>query len=164
MGPGMVAYLTHRFDQATPLLKAASEANPRFYFHYIWLGLSLAHQGDTTAAIAAANEAVRLAPGNGLMEVMRGQVLALAHRTAEARAIARKATEDARTRPVASFELARLYAFLNDTTDTFRWIERSVSERETQAVQLLTPGFEFLRDDPHYRELLQQMHLALPPR
>ena len=164
MGPGMVLYLTHRSREAAQELRGAIAANPRFYFTHIWYALALATSGDSTAAIAEADEAVRLAPGNRLMVVMRGQALAHAGRTAEASAIARQARADARRIPIASFELARLYAILGDRAAALEWIGRSIDEKQTQSTQLLTPGFEALRDDPQFGSYLRAMRLDPAPR
>ncbi|MDB4906137.1 MAG: protein kinase [Gemmatimonadetes bacterium] len=162
MGPGMVLYLAHRSADAVPLLRAAVAANPRFYFTYIWYGLALASSGDSTAGIKAADDAVRLAPGNWLMVVMRGQVLAFAGRRAEARAVAGRAMEESKRTPIASFELARLYALLGDREKALEWIGRSIREQQVQQSQLLTPGFESLKGDPRFVSYLKSMHLDGP--
>ena len=164
MGPGMILYLVHRPAEAVSLLRSAVAANPRFYFTYIWLGLSLAQTGDSTAAIAAADDAVRLAPRNRLMVVMRGQVLALAGRRDEARVVAQRASDDARREPIANFELARLYALLGERDAALDWIGRSIEARETQTTQLHTPGFETLRDDPRFAIYLRAMNMNPAPR
>ena len=164
MGPGMAMYLTNRPAEAVPLLRTAVDANPRFYFPYIWLGLSLAMTGDSLGGIAAADQAVRLAPDNRLMEVMRGQVLAIAGRRDSARAVARRASIDANRAIIATFELARLYAFLGERQEALDWIGRSIEARETQATQLLTPGFSALHNEPRFRSYLQTLHQDLPLR
>ncbi len=164
MGPGMVLYLTHRSPQAVPLLRAAVAANPQFYFTYIWYALSLAATGDSSSAVTAADAAVRLAPRNRLMVVMRGQVLALAGRRADALQVAREVSALAQREPIAHFELARLYAMLGDRENALAWIDRSLVASESQSTQLLTPGFESLRDDPRFKEFLRRVNLNPVPR
>ena len=119
---------------------------------------------DSTAAIAAADDAVRLAPRNRLMVVMRGQVLALAGRRDEARVVAQRASDDARREPIANFELARLYALLGERDAALDWIGRSIEAREMQTTQLHTPGFETLRDDPRFAIYLRAMNMNPAPR
>ena len=164
MGPGLVLYMVNQPAAAVPLLRAAVAANPRFYFTYIWLAVSLAGTGDSSAAVKAADEAVRLAPTNNLMLVMRGQVFAVVGRREAALGVAREMTELARHVPIPNFELGRLYAMLGERELALDWIDRSIKSGETQASQLLTPGFKSLRDEPRFAAYLKLMHLSPAPR
>ncbi|MCU0633800.1 MAG: protein kinase [Gemmatimonadaceae bacterium] len=164
MGPGMVLWLVHRPQEAIPALRAATQATPRFYFPYIWLGLTLARTGDSTAAITAADEAVRLAPGNHLIELMRAQVLAMSGRLREARAEGARIAARTTGGRVPQFELARLHALLGDTTAALDALDRARAAAETQSSQLLTPGFESLRAHPRFIAHLRALRLDPPPR
>lgn len=68
------------------------------------------------------------------------------------------------TLPIATFELARLYAFLGDRMSALDWIGRANDARETQVTQLLTPGFESLRTEPRFLAYLHTLHLDSLPR
>lgn len=164
MGPGMNLWLVNRPAEAVTALRSAITANPRFYFTYIWLGLSLAAIGDTAGAIAAANESVRLAPGNRLMQVKRAQVLVAAGRRDEARLIARDIAAIKGTEPVANIEIARLLIELDDRVGALTHIGRGIEAGETQALQLLVPGFERLKDDPRFIAYLRRVKLDSIPR
>jgi hypothetical protein len=67
----------------------------------------------------------------------------------------------AKQRYVSAYEIALLYARLDDKAQAFDWLEKAYDERSSALVYLkVEPAFDNLRPDPRFADLLQRMHLA----
>jgi TolB-like protein/Tfp pilus assembly protein PilF len=56
--------------------------------------------------------------------------------------------------------IARMYALLGEKDRTFSWLEKACREKSGQLLYLKSwPGFDFLRPDPRYADLLKRMGL-----
>ena len=56
-------------------------------------------------------------------------------------------------------EIALVYAALGDKTQAMTWLERGYTERFNPSV-LLRPGFDSLREDPRFRDLVGRVGLT----
>ncbi len=99
-------------EQLEQDLRAAIAASPDFAPPYGVLGVYLAAEGEKLPeALALANKAVALEPGNSTYRLDLAQVLARMKRYGEARSAANEATENARN-PQQRQEVERFLAFL----------------------------------------------------
>ena len=99
-------------EQLEEDLRAAIAASPNFAPPYGVLGVYLAVQGEKLPeALAFANKAVMLEPGNSTYRLDIAQVFARMNRYAEARNAANQARENARN-PQQKEEVQRFFAFL----------------------------------------------------
>jgi Flp pilus assembly protein TadD len=58
-------------------------------------------------------------------------------------------------------EIATIYASLGDTDDAMTWLEKGYEERFNPGV-LLRPGFDPLRSDPRFQNLVRRIGLHHP--
>ncbi|MEE8607983.1 MAG: winged helix-turn-helix domain-containing protein, partial [Nitrospiraceae bacterium] len=54
--------------------------------------------------------------------------------------------------------IAGVYAVLGEKDQAFAWLEKSYAARETGIVQLKSPQWDSLRDDPRFQDLLRRMN------
>ena len=54
--------------------------------------------------------------------------------------------------------IAGVYAVLGEKDQAFAWLEKSYAVRETGIVQLKSPQWDSLRDDPRFQDLLRRMN------
>lgn len=69
------------------------------------------------------------------------------------------------TRPyVVSTEIARVCVGLGELNDAFFWLEKAYQGREANLVYLqVDPGFDALRPDPRFQDLLRRMKFPEKP-
>jgi TolB-like protein/Tfp pilus assembly protein PilF len=61
---------------------------------------------------------------------------------------------------VSPFDKATIYVKLNDREEALRWLEKAFDERIRYLAYLnVYPGFDKLRDDPRFQELLKRLNL-----
>jgi hypothetical protein len=69
--------------------------------------------------------------------------------------------EKAKQRYVSAYEIALLYARLDEKERAFDWLEKAYEERSSALVYLkVEPAFDNLRQDPRFVGLLKRIHLA----
>lgn len=68
--------------------------------------------------------------------------------------------EKAKHRYVSAYEIAALYARLNEKEQAFEWLEKACEERSSGLVYLkVEPSFDSLRQHPRFADLLRRIHL-----
>jgi len=123
----------------------------------------LAYMGEakSDSAILALREATRLTP-SAFAAAALGHALATSGHATEARRILRELLARHEREYVSSYDIASIYAGLQDRDEAFKWLRRAADERSTFLVHLgWDARFEALRQDPRYHELLVE-RLALP--
>jgi tetratricopeptide (TPR) repeat protein len=125
------------------------------------LGLALAQEGRYARAIEELEKAVRI-PGSGPPETSAlAQVYAGAGRTAEARTLLEQLEGLSQTEYVPPHLLALVHAALGQDGPDFSWLERGYESRDPALIWAnVDPGFEGLRSDLRFRDLVRRMHLA----
>ena len=113
------------------------------------------------SGVMALREAVRLTP-SAFAAAALGHGLATSGHVAEARRILRELLARHEQEYVSSYDIASIYAGLQERDEAFKWLRRAADERSTFLVHLgWDARFEALRKDPRYHELLVE-RLALP--
>ena len=152
------------FDrQHAQAMEYASEANrmmPDFWAHVV-RGWAYMGEAKSDSAILALREATRLTP-SAFAAAALGHALATSGHATEARRILRELLARHEREYVSSYDIASIYAGLQDRDEAFKWLRRAADERSTFLVHLgWDARFEALRQDPRYHELLVE-RLALP--
>ena len=88
-----------------------------------------------------------------------GDTYALAGRRAEARQVLDKLSELAKREYVAPLLMAQIYAGLGQKDRAFEWMEKSYDDRSLGIAGKSYPGFDPLRSDPRFQDLLRRMNL-----
>jgi tetratricopeptide (TPR) repeat protein len=145
-----------QYDQALDQIQQAIEMDKRFGGS--WVGLILEQKGRYAEAIAEFQKSV----GGG----STGAKADLAHAYAvsgdreAARKIIIELQELAKSRYVSSFDIAAIYAGLDEKDQAFAWLEKAYEERAVGLVNLnVEQKFDSLRSDPRFTDLARRVGL-----
>jgi TolB-like protein/DNA-binding winged helix-turn-helix (wHTH) protein/Flp pilus assembly protein TadD len=151
--------LAHSYDESIQQSRKTIEMDPNFAQAHNQLAQAYLQTQMHDEAVAELQKAVRLS-GGGPTAVAN---LARAYVASGERSEAVKLLNDLKKRssPVASHasEIAVIYAALGDTDQAMTWLEKGYEERFNPGV-LLRPGFDPLRTDPRFQDLLRRIGLA----
>lgn len=157
---GMALFFARRFEQSAEQLRKTLEIEPRFFPARVSLSFAYEQLGRFEEAVAEA-EAARAAEDLPLVLGQLGSAYAHAGRRDEALAIIETLAAQAKERYVSPFEVATIYAGLEDTEQALHWFEKALEERASWMIFLKTsPKFDKLRSAPGYSSLLERIGFA----
>jgi tetratricopeptide (TPR) repeat protein len=91
----------------------------------------------------------------------RARALAVAGRTAEARALLSELSDHPDAHFALSPYIARAYGALGEIDEAFRWLETALEHRAARLIFVkVDPAWDRLRGDPRFGELLRRMNLG----
>jgi TolB-like protein/DNA-binding SARP family transcriptional activator len=155
---GWVWIIAGQPERAITQLRAARELDPGFQLAWLWLGTA---QGATRSpeALTSLREAVRLSDSSAISMAALAQVLAQDGRADSARAIlASLLAREERGAWIPSWELARIYVALGDTSSALARLGRAVEAREHSVVFIeVDHHFDPLRASPRFASLVRQV-------
>jgi TolB-like protein/Tfp pilus assembly protein PilF len=155
----LAAYLSgvSRLDEAEQAMRRAIELQPTAAGYHQQLTIIEIQRGDAEAAVAAAQQE----PDQSWRDI----ALALARQIGDDRsaaddALRRLIERDARH---SAFEIAEVYALRNDAKETFAWLDRTWSNRDSGITYLLYDPFIMrYRDDPRFAAFCKKVGLPTP--
>ncbi len=148
-----------RYDESIEQTRKALELDPNFWWSYQNLGLAYERKKQYTEAIAALEKA-RFVDNNPSNLGYLGAVYAIAGRTAEAQKALEELKELSKQRYVSPYNIACIYAGLNDKDRAFEWLDRAYQERSFFMTLLkVETVVDNLRPDPRFKDLLKRMNL-----
>jgi len=157
-GVGHVLYLSGQYDQAIEQYRKAVELDPNFMVTHAWFGRPYLEKGMFTEAISELETAVELSSESTLALAMLGHGLASAGRREEALNILENLKERSRSRYIPSYWIAVIYNGFRDREQTVAWMRKAFDERSSWLVwSNVEPRFAWLRDDPDFAALMQEM-------
>jgi tetratricopeptide (TPR) repeat protein len=111
-------------------------------------------------AIAEFQKASELSAGNPYARGVLGHAYALPGDRNKALEIITQLDELSKSRYVAPFETALIWAGLDDKERTLEWLEKALEDRSWEVMWLkVDPRFDSLRSDPRFVDLLRRMNL-----
>jgi TolB-like protein/Flp pilus assembly protein TadD len=150
--------LAHYYDESIRQSRKTIEMDTNFALAHNQLAQVYLQKHMYDEAIAELQKAVRLS-GNSPTCTAN---LARAYVASGKRSEAVKLLGDLKKRSNPGYsnaaEIAMVYASLGDTDQAMNWLERGYEERFNPGV-LLRPGFDPLRSDPRFRNLVQRIGL-----
>ena len=150
--------LAHSYDESIEQSRKTIEMDPNFAFAHIQLAQAYLAKHRNEEAIAELEKAVQLSAGSPTSKAN----LARAYVAVGKRSDAQKLLSDLKKRssPSSSFaaEISVIYAALGDADQAMNWLEKGYEERFNPGV-LLRPGFDPLRSDPRFEELVRRIGL-----
>jgi eukaryotic-like serine/threonine-protein kinase len=153
-----------RNDEAIELARKGLEFEPNFAFTLVFQGAAYAARGQIAEALEKMRRAAEL-DSSATIRALQANVLAVAGRKDEARALIRSVEEDTKGRYFCPFEVGAAYASLGDADAAARWFRAGVEGRADCMAWLgVEPWLDAFRTDPRYQELLRDIGLAPPPR
>jgi tetratricopeptide (TPR) repeat protein len=151
---GMIRYLSHDYDGALVALRRGLEIDPNHYVSHLRVGLVCLQKNLLNEAIQAMQQAVMHSGGS--TEALAG--LAQAHGVAGDRAAMTRIVQELDAgghRYVSPYNVARVYAAIDDQQRALEWLERAYQEHNPDLIELTRePSFASLRSDAKFRELM----------
>jgi uncharacterized protein (TIGR02996 family) len=150
--------LLRRNDDALAQLDRVLHTDPHFAHAHFVRSIVLAACGEHTAAIAAAEETLRIGGFFAWAHAMLVYSRAALGERAEAERLLAELVERARSERVPPFVFALTCTGLGDLDGAFAWLERGIAERdELLAENFVDPTFDPLRGDARCRHVLARL-------
>jgi TolB-like protein/DNA-binding winged helix-turn-helix (wHTH) protein/Tfp pilus assembly protein PilF len=150
--------LAHSYDESIGQSHKTIEMDPNFALAYNQLGQAYLQEHLYDEAVAELQKAVQLSGGSSNCIAN----LARAYVASGKRSEAEKLLRDLKKRSNPSYsqaaEIAVVYAALGDTNQAMNWLEQGYEERFNPGV-LIRPGFDPLRSDPRFEDLVRRIGL-----
>jgi TolB-like protein/Tfp pilus assembly protein PilF len=147
-------------DSAVEQCKRIMELDPAFPGGPAQLGLAYLRQRRYEEAIAALEKAAEMSGRASDLLSDLGNAYAAAGKRAEALAILKKLEASYARREAIEYDVAYVYAGLEDRNRTFEWLEKAFQQRSgTLPAVTWAFGFDALRSDPRYADLVRRMGL-----
>jgi TolB-like protein/Tfp pilus assembly protein PilF len=150
--------LAHSYDESIEQSRKTIEMDPNFAFAHVQLAQAYLAKHMNEDAVAELQKAVQLSAGSPTSIA----TLARAYVAAGMRSDAHKLLSDLKKRssPSSSYaaEISVIYTALGDADQAMNWLEKGYEERFNPGV-LLRPGFDPLRSDPRFEDLVRRIGL-----
>ena len=150
--------LAHYYDESIRQSRKTIEMDPNFALAHNQLGQAYLQKKMPDKAITELQKAVQLSAGSPTCIANLARAYAASGKKGEAV----KLLSDLKKSSNASYshapEIAVVYAALDDKTQAMNWIEKGYEERFNPGV-LLRPGFDPLRSDPRFQDLVRRIGL-----
>ena len=150
--------LAHSYDESIQQSRKTIEMDPNFGLAHNHLGQAYLQKHMYPEAIAELQKAVQLSGGGPTCMAN----LARADAASGKRGEAEKLLSDLKKRSSPGYshgsEIAVIYASLGDMDQAMNWLEKGYEERFNPGV-LLRPGFDPLRSDPRFQDLVRRIGL-----
>jgi tetratricopeptide (TPR) repeat protein len=151
--------VAHSYDESILQSRKTIEMDPNFALAHNQLAQAYLQKHRYAEAIAELTKAIKLSGGSPAFIAN----LARAYVASGKRSEALKLLNDLKKRSNPSYsnaaEIAVIYASLGDTDQAMNWLEKGYQERFNPGV-LLRPGFDPLRSDPRFQDLVRRIGLS----
>jgi TolB-like protein/DNA-binding winged helix-turn-helix (wHTH) protein/Flp pilus assembly protein TadD len=151
--------LAHYYDESIRQSRKTIEMDPNFALAHNQLGQAYLQKQMPDEAITELQKAVHLSAGSPTCIANLARAYALSGKKSEAIKLLSDLKKSATTNYSHASEIAVIYAALDDKTQAMSWLEKGYEERFNPGV-LLRPGFDPLRSDPRFQDLLRRIGLS----
>ncbi len=134
------------------------EIDPNSGLGYNGLGMAYERKRQFPEAIAAMEKSHSL-DNSPWLSGFRGYVYASAGKKIEAEKILNELKELSKRQYVPAYNLAFIYAGLNDKDQAFEWLNKAYQTHSGLSVIKVETTFDNLRPDPRFKDLLKRMNL-----
>jgi DNA-binding winged helix-turn-helix (wHTH) protein/Tfp pilus assembly protein PilF/TolB-like protein len=151
-----------QYDQAIEQFKQALETDPNFVPALASLAGAYAAKGMYEEAIVECKKAIAVdnSPQRRGQLTQLGQIYAQSGKKEEARKVLDDLKEHAKKQYLPPFNFAVLYEALGDKDQAMAWLEKAYLERDIALIPLRRRGFDSLRSDPRFVDLLRRIEAA----
>ena len=150
--------LAHSYDESIRQSRKTIEMDPNFGLAHNHLGQAYLQKHMNDEAVAELQEAVRLSGGSPTCIANLARAYAASGKRSEAVAAAERSEEALTSWPVACFGGCRYLCISRGSDQVMSWLEKGYEERFNPGV-LIRPGFDPLRSDPRFEDLVRRVGL-----
>jgi TolB-like protein/DNA-binding winged helix-turn-helix (wHTH) protein/Tfp pilus assembly protein PilF len=156
---GELLLIAHFYDESAQQSQKTIDMDPDFALAHNQLAEAYLQKHMRDQAIAEFKKAVQLSGGSPICTANLARAYAASGRSADAAPL----LADLKARSSAAYsnaaEIALVYAALGDKAQAMIWLERGYTERFNPSV-LLRLGFDSLRTEPPFRDLVKRIGLT----
>jgi serine/threonine protein kinase/Flp pilus assembly protein TadD len=158
---GMIYYLARFYDRAIDELRKVVEMDPHHVLAAFYLGLTYLEKGRFEEAMAHVRRAAHLTGSTSFFVQGVGYVHASRGQTEEAGAVLAALDEMTKKTYVSRMFTALIYFKLGEVDRGFEWLDKALEDGDHWLEYIkVFPGFDGVRTDPRYAELLEKLKLA----
>ena len=150
--------LAHSYDESIRQSRKTIEMDPNFGLAHNHLGQAYLQKHMNDEAVAELQEAVKLSGGSPTCIANLARAYAASGKRSEAVELLSDLKKRSHPGQSLASEVAVIYASLGDTDQVMSWLEKGYEERFNPGV-LIRPGFDPLRSDPRFEDLVRRVGL-----
>jgi tetratricopeptide (TPR) repeat protein len=150
--------LAHSYDASIRQSRKTIEMDPNFGLAHNHLGQAYLQKHMNDEAVAELQEAVRLSGGSPTCIANLARAYAASGKRSQAVELLSDLKKRSHPGQSLASEVAVIYASLGDTDQVMSWLEKGYEERFNPGV-LIRPGFDPLRSDPRFEDLVRRVGL-----
>ena len=159
-GLGFELYMVRKYDDAVAQLQQTLATDPNYFPTHHWLSMTYIEKSMPNDAFQEARKAADLSNGSTLSISDLARSYAVSGNAKDARKILQTLQVASKSRYVSSFEIATVFASLNESDLAFNSLQKAYENRDYNLFRLRTdPRLDRLRSDPRFVDLLRRMGL-----
>jgi|HubBroStandDraft_4_1064222.scaffolds.fasta_scaffold01393_6 TolB-like protein/DNA-binding winged helix-turn-helix (wHTH) protein/Tfp pilus assembly protein PilF len=152
-----------RLDDAMRLDQRTLEMDPNFIPAHISLAGVYENQRNWPQALEEYKKVIAVSPSDPTGLAGAAFIYARLGQNEEARKLIVQLTELSKKHYVSSFEMASVFAGLDDATNAMLWLETAYQQRESQMPFLSSDDhFDSLHEDARFQNLVKRLNLPSP--
>jgi TolB-like protein/DNA-binding winged helix-turn-helix (wHTH) protein/Tfp pilus assembly protein PilF len=148
--------IAHYYDESISQSRKTIEMDPNFALAHNQLAQAYLQKHMNDEAVAELQKAVQLSVGSPTCIASLARAYAASGKTEEAVKLLSELKKHSTPSYSDAPEIAVVYASLGDTDQAMNWLETAFEERFNPSV-LLRPGFDPLRSDPRFEDLVRRI-------
>jgi TolB-like protein/DNA-binding winged helix-turn-helix (wHTH) protein/Flp pilus assembly protein TadD len=153
------SFAARDYDVSIRLAEKFLKSQPDDPWERTILGWTYEQKRMPDQAIAEFKQVVEATKGDSFFLAALGHAYALAGRRGDAEQVLHTLFERAKKSYVSPFDIAVIYAALDDKEKAFEWLQRAYEERSTFLIYIKwEPRLDPLRSDRRFQELLSRMN------
>jgi TolB-like protein/DNA-binding winged helix-turn-helix (wHTH) protein/Tfp pilus assembly protein PilF len=153
-----ILLIAHFYDESVQQSRGTIEIDPDFALAHNQLAEAYLQTHRRDDAIIEFQKAVELSEGSPLCTANLARAYASSGRSADAGQLLTGLKKRSSPAYSNAAEIAMIYAALGEKAQAMAWLDRGYSERFNPGV-LMRPGFDSLRADPGFRDLVNRVGL-----
>jgi TolB-like protein/DNA-binding winged helix-turn-helix (wHTH) protein/Flp pilus assembly protein TadD len=150
--------LAHSYDESMRQSRKTIEMDPNFAMAHNQLGQAYLQQHMYEQAVVELQNAVHLSAGSPTCIANLARAYALSGRRSEALTLLDRLKTSSTPGFSHASEIAAIYVSLGDKDEAMNYLEKGYAERFNPGV-LIRPGFDPLRSDPRFQNLVHRIGL-----